>query len=139
MSAVDVAIYSKLAGDATLGALLSANDAVFPFLAPEDTALPYVVYAFRDPHQDHYVFAGRAYETYHYLVKGVTGPTPDPASAQAIGARIDVLLTGALTTVTGYTVMRCQREGKVDYPEKADTGDIYWHNGGLFVIEVDPT
>lgn len=142
MSAIDDAIYETLTAASGLTDLLNTAVSVYPDVAPEQADLPYVVYAFRDPHEDHYVFTGRSYETYHYAVQGIVGPTFDSAAADAISTQIDLALSmdtgtiGAVLLTKDYSLMRCRRETRLRYPEKGDSGDIFYHAGGVYVIEV---
>lgn len=138
MKALDDAIYSRLTGDSTLVALLSSGTAVYPHVAPQNAVLPYVIFAFRDPHEDSYVYTGRAYETFSYLIKGVTGPSEDHQPAMAISERIDALITDTLPAPTGYSMMYRRRVNRVEYPEKLEAGEIFWHAGGVYRIMIDP-
>jgi hypothetical protein len=132
-NALGTAVFQKLTADSTLGAMLAGTAAVYQGQAPQGAGLPYVVFN-QQAETDNYTLATRAFEEYVILVKGVTKAT-SPGVAGAISSRIDEVLTDGSLTVAGQAQMYLRREQQIKYPE-IDSGETYWHSGGLFRIVV---
>jgi len=127
-NAVNTALYGRLAGDATLVALLSAGTlSIFADSAPDNAVLPFVVFshqsgiepsltAHRDPDELLYVraFAGR------------------PDLAGSIDDRIDVLLHLKPLTVSGFTNIWLARETDISLTEKDAALVTTWNVGALY-------
>jgi Protein of unknown function (DUF3168) len=129
------AIYGKLAGDTTLNNLLASPPAgwsksIFHYEAPTNVAFPFVIFslssavpteAFSDP---------SAYVTEVWLVEAVDRNTTAD-TAEAIAARIEVLLNDAALSISGGNLMYLRRQSATDRPELVD-GVSYRHSGSLF-------
>jgi hypothetical protein len=81
-----------------------------------------------------------AFETDNWLIKGVDrGTSAD--TAEAIQARLAVLLNDAALSIAGGTVMYLRRRSDVDYPEFPDVeiedGVRYLHAGSLYRLVYD--
>lgn len=134
------ALYGKLAGDTTLTTQLGTPAAgytqnIYHDQAPDGASFPLVTIskssgvptgAFRDP---------SAVETDVWLVKAIArNSTADPA--EAISARIKVLLNDATLTISGAVCLFLRRESDVEYPEVVD-GSLYHHVGSLYRLITD--
>jgi hypothetical protein len=137
MKALERGLYSKLTGDGTLMALTATATSVYPDVAPQDAALPFIIFSPSGQSTDEYVLGARAFETLDYLVKAVAAGF-DPEAANDISERIDALLTNGTVTVAGYTVGMVHRLGRVSYPERGDAGDFFQHRGAVYRFMVDP-
>lgn len=126
--AVNTALYGRLAGDATLVAMLSAGTlSIFLDSAPDNAPLPFVVFshqsgiepsltAHRDPDELLYV-------------RGFAG---SPGLAGSIDARIDFLLHLKPLTVSGFTNIWLARETDVSLTEKDTALVTTWNVGALY-------
>lgn len=129
------AVYGKLSGDTTLNNLLGTpsagySKAIYHGQAPDGAAFPFVVMnkqsgtpteAFTDPD---------AFETDVWLVKGVDRAT-SADTAEAIQARLRVLLNDASLSISGATLLYLRRQSDVEYAE-VENGVTYRHAGSLY-------
>lgn len=139
-TAVRRALYGKLAGDTTLNNLLAAppagyNKSIYHQQAPQAAQFPFVIFnkssgtpteAMNDP---------SALESDIWLVKGVD-KNSSADTAEAIQARIQVLLNDATLTISGATHLYLRRQSDVEYSEVTD-GVQYKHAGGLYRLVFD--
>ncbi len=133
-TAVDAAIVAVLQADATLQGL--APGGVWPDLAPEQAATPYVIVTLED-HSDVPEQVGTAFEQATYLVSVIDKHT-DAAAANAAYNRAHAVLTGGPLTVPGYHVMDLRRLSRTRGAER--DGPIVWRFvGGLYRVEADPS
>ena len=141
-SAVDTAVITHLAGDATLAALLPGG--VHFGLAPQGkTAFALVTI---DETADVAVFAEtaaarRAIEVITYAVAAVVQTSAMGPATQA-AARIDALLADQPLTVPGYGWLSTVRVDRIRDPGELDPSDksIRWqHHGGRYRVQVTPS
>lgn len=136
MNPVRAAIFAVLNADATLKALLSAPTAIYHRVVPQNATLPAVVLS-RMAGTPEWQFDSAHIQTDVWLVKGVAkGSSSTPA--EDIAARVDALLTDAVFTVTGRTLLGIYRELDVDY-EEVTSGEVYHHVGSNFRVVTAPT
>lgn len=140
-SAVDTAVITTLAQDATLAALLPGG--VHFGLAPQGkTAFALVTI---DETADVAVFAEapakrRAIEAITYAVQAVVQTSATAPATQA-AARIDALLEDQPLTVPGYGWLSTVRVERIRDPGELDPNDksIRWqHHGGRYRVHVTP-
>jgi hypothetical protein len=143
MSAVRTGLYARLTADATLKGLLSSTDAIYHREAPRTRANgsavvpPYVILHKQAGTPLYAVDGSEALKTEIWLVKGVCrGGASTPADA--IDARLAVVLHKATLTIAGREGLACLRTSDVDYPEDAD-GETWHHVGGLYRISHEET
>lgn len=129
------ALYGKLAGDTTLNSLLGTPPAgyaksIYHQMAPVGAEHPFVVFqkqagnpteAFGDP---------SALENDVWMIKAVDHGTSTD-TAEAVQARLAVLLNDATLSISGSTLLYLRRQSDVEYPEVTD-GETYHHAGSLF-------
>jgi len=141
-SAVDTAVITHLASDATLASLLPGG--VHFGLAPQGkTAFALVTL---DESADVSVFnetpaKRRAIEVVTYAVQAVV-LTSAMAPATDAAARIDALLEDQPLTVPGYGWLSTVRVERIRDPGELDPSDksIRWqHHGGRYRVQVAPT
>src|SRR5262245_12140571 len=134
-SAIDAAVISVLANDATLSAMMP--NGVYYDLAPQE-ALRYVLVSLLES-EDEGEFGQRALEHCHYLVKAVGCSVSNPAMREA-AARIDQLLEDQPLTIEGYGWCETARERRIRMTEPDDANaSIQWlHRGGVYSIIVTP-
>lgn len=134
-TAVRRALYGRMSGDTTLNNLLGTpasgfTKAIYFQEAPENAPFPFVIFskqsgvpteAFADP---------SAYDTDIWLVKGVDRNTTAD-NAEAIAARLTVLLNDGTLSISGGTLLYLRRQSDVDYAEITD-GITYKHSGSLY-------
>ena len=141
-SAVDTAVITTLASDATLATLLPGG--VHFGLAPQGvTAFALVTV---DETEDLGVFADtpaarRAIEVITYAVQAVL-PTSAMGPATQAAARIDALLEDQPLTIPGYGWLSTVRTERLRLPGEPDPVDknIRWqHTGGRYRVQVTPT
>lgn len=130
-SAVPNAVYGWLSGDPTLGALLSAPDAIFPKEAPEGTEYPFVVYR---------QISGITERGFHdnnarnqiWQIEGVCRGA-DPERAEAIDRRLEELLDDVSLSLEGGHLIGFLREADAPAHE-IDGGELVIHAGGLYRV-----
>ena len=141
-SAVDTAVITHLASDATLATLLPGG--VHFGLAPQGkTAFALVTL---DESADVSVFSEtpaqrRAIEVVTYAVQAVV-LTSAMAPATDAAARIDALLEDQPLTVPGYGWLSTVRVERIREPGELDPTDtnLRWqHHGGRYRVQVTPT
>jgi hypothetical protein len=134
-TAIDAAIVAALQADVTLAGL--AVGGVYPDLAPESVATPYVVVQL-ESHEDIEELGTTAYEEAVYIVTAVDKGDQATATATNVNAaynRAHAVL--ASLTVSGYTVMDIRRRGRVRQAER-DGPKIWRFVGGRYVVKADP-
>lgn len=126
---------AKLANDATLTDLMT--DGVYMDVVPSGKT-KFVIVS-QVIHEDEYVFEGRAFERFTYLVKAVSLDTSG-TDVKTAAARIDTLLQGVALTITGYSHCLTRRTERLRMTEVDDVNhDIRWqHRGGRYEVVVSP-
>lgn len=140
MNALSAALFTKLTAASSLTGLLAAGTAgVYEQLAPENADPPYVIFQeqARTPYR-HAGGGGVTYERVLYTVKGIAeGPSMQVAGS--IADRIDQTLdTLGSLTISGYTLMRCERITSINYIE-LDAGKRFNHAGATYRLDVLPS
>jgi hypothetical protein len=129
------ALYGKLAGDTTLGALLAQppsgwSHSIYHQQAPEGAQFPYVIFQ-KQSGTPAYALGAKAYDEELWLVKGVDRQADGDADpVDAISARLDALLTDAALSISGRTQLYLRRISDVEYPE-AHGDQRFLHAGFL--------
>jgi hypothetical protein len=136
-SHIDAAVVAKLAGDATLMALMP--DGVFMDVA-RSGATKFVIVSLVIAQDGQAMSPSRPYEDVLYLVKAVEQSTTG-TNVRAAAARIDVLLHDQPLTITGYAHMGTRRQERVRYTEvDVVNNDTRWqHRGGRYSVWASPT
>ena len=136
-SEVDAAIVAKLAGDATLLALMP--DGVYVDVAPSGKT-QFVIVSLATHHDEPMINSGTAFELSQYLVKAVE-QSNSGTTVKTAAARIDALLQHVALTITGYSHAITRRAERVRYTEVDEVNrDIRWqHRGGRYDVMVSPT
>lgn len=135
MNAIGSAIYTALAGDATLTSL--GCTAVYHELAPPDAEYPFLVHQ-AVAETDHYTFGERAWEEHVWMVRA-WDQGRSTVRAQALMDRVDEVLTDqALTLPGGARQLVCRRTERIPVPAEIDdqTGEHLRGAGARFVIGV---
>lgn len=128
------ALYGKMAGDGTLTGLLASppsgfTKSIYFELAPEGAPYPFVVFS-KQASTPRYALKQRAYDNEIWLVKGVDKAT-SADGADAISARLDVLLTDGAISISGRTELYLRRESDTEYSEVID-GERIIHSGSSY-------
>lgn len=127
-SDIDAALVAKLAGDATLAALMQSGAFVFMDEAPAGSQKFVIVSLVTE--EDAQQFGGRSYEDALYEVEARMLSTAG-GNIKAAAARIDVLLDHSTLTVSGYALMALHREARIRLPEvDAVDASIRWDRRG---------
>lgn len=127
--AVDRGLEAFLRQDSALGALIGGtgnNARVFMGALAQGTIGPAVVWMVQGG-LDNRTHDRRGYEATVYEVKGV-GQSTSATQVVQVSQRLRQLLEGASFDVDGYEVIRCERVGRIAYPEL--DGDLRWHHRG---------
>jgi hypothetical protein len=138
LAAIDIWLYARLTGDATLTALLATTVSVYDTRAPQGAARPYVVYAVQDAEDKGGVGGVRILTRAECVVRavGVADVTVKYGAVQAIADRIDALLhRAAIATNTGGTVLSCVREQPLKGLDNDGDGRVIPWVGGNYVIQ----
>jgi len=130
MNAINAGIYSALSGGTALITALGGT-AIYHLQAPDENALPYVIYSWQgggdvneSPHGDNE--SVRFVRTYAATAK----------QAWEIDALIKPLLHNVALAVTGYTTIICRREDDYESVETSPTGVKTFTAGGLYRIRI---
>lgn len=99
-------------------------------LAPQPSAVPYVIYQLQDS-LDVYNFGTTSGESADYILKAVSNRQDPTAQAFAIYDQAHNHFQDAPLSITGGYLLRCRRIGRVQYQDSAK----YWHVGGIYRID----
>jgi hypothetical protein len=125
---IDAAIVAKLAGDATLAALMQSGAFVFMDEAPMGSQKFVIVSLITG--EDVQQFGGRSFEDALYSVEARMLSTAG-GNIKAAAARIDALLDHGTLTVAGYSLMTLYREERTRITEvDAVDASIRWYRRG---------
>ena len=130
MNSLEEAIYTTLTGGTALVAKLGGT-AIYNTLAPQETALPYVV--FNKGAGTEANSSPRRAQDYVYTVKAVSTTHKE---AGEIDDLVDDLMHDGTLTVTGWNDYWCRRESDVAYAEPAGDGKLVWHQGAQYRIRL---
>jgi hypothetical protein len=133
-------IYGKLAGDTTLNNLLGTpptgySKSIYYQEAPAGASFPLVVFQKQSGVPTEAMTDPSALETDIWLVKAIDHNT-SADTAEAIQARVIVLLNDAALSISGAATLYIRRQSDVEYPEVTD-GEQYKHAGSLFRLVTD--
>lgn len=129
------ALYGKLAGDTTLNNLLGTpvsgySKAIYHQQAPAGAAYPLIVFQKQAGNPTEAFGLPSAFENDVWLVKAID-KNSSADTAEAVQARIAVLLNDAALTISGSSLLYLRRQSDVEYPE-VDEGVRYAHAGALY-------
>lgn len=132
MNATEAGIYSKLTGDSTLTGALSSATAIYNTIAPQATALPYVVFFWTgggleniNPSELHNVV---------YVIKAIAD---DATEAGVLQGYIKDAVHLQTLTVSGYTNVVTFCEDEIQFTETTREGTILYHRGYMVRIRID--
>lgn len=126
-TALNTAIYSRLAGTYT-----TAGTKVYYLQAPDNAALPYVVFDYVADRDENYT-ANRTKNTVMFIrAYGTT-----PGQAGTIDAQIDARLHAGSVTVTGYTNFWTRREDSYSRADTDESGRVTYMAGADYRIRLD--
>ncbi len=128
MKIIDKGVRALLTGSTALTALVNG---VWPGMAPQGTACPFVIF---EPHSD--ILADRTFTSdgidARYSVKAVSH-AQFPTEAQTIQAAIDAVMHSGTPAISGYTLKECRRQHYFQYPD----GEGNWHAGAVYRIRAE--
>lgn len=135
-SALNAAIYSKLAGGTALTSLLSGGTAVpsiYYLQAPDSAALDYAVFSYQGGGDENWT----AHRTKNLMlfVRGYS--KTGPAQAGSIDAQIDALLHGIALTVSGWANFWTAREEDISLVDTDPSGKHVWMAGGMYRLRIE--
>lgn len=135
---IATALYARLAGDATLLALIGSS-AIYYIEAPASAPVPFVTFNEYGGAGDAYVLSGPAYQDVAWIVKAVTGPGgaySPAAKGGSILARCHALLQDYLLAPSGGTASLLRRVNRIaPYPEN-EQGQVFMHQGAVYRLMV---
>lgn len=131
-NALNAGLYSKLTGSTALTALLGGSACYFE-QAPDDAALPYVVWSYVSVLDDN-KSAHRAKQAVVF-VRGYN--QTGPALAGSIDAQIDALLHGGSVTISGWANYWTAREQDLANVETDAANVKTWMSGGYYRIRLE--
>lgn len=132
-SELDAALLTRLAGDATLAALMQPGAFVFFSQAPPGSTR--FVILDRTQSFDVPVFSGRSHEDALYQIDArMLSTAGSEGDMDAAALRIDQLLDGQPLSIVGYTLMTLQREEPIRMTEPDDLNPaiLYRRRGGYY-------
>lgn len=132
MNATEIGLYNKLSGYSALTTALGSATDIYNAVAPEGTALPYVVFG----------WAGGGLENInpselHNLVYMVQALADDTSEASTLQGHIKGALHLQTLTVSGYTNIYTACEGEINYVEQTREGATIHHRGYYVRIRID--
>lgn len=132
-SAIDAALVGKLAGDATLAALMQTGAFVFVDEAPAGSTKFVIVSLVTE--EDVPQFGSRSFEDARYLVEARMLSTAG-GNIAAAAARIDALLENGSLTAAGYSLMTMHREERTRITEvdALDAALRWYRRGGQYRV-----
>jgi uncharacterized protein DUF3168 len=142
MNEINTAIYGKLAGDATLTALVSSFQnatSIFHLQAPEGADFNYIVFnkqAETEPNDSRHRIIDLVYQVRAFAKDG---SLPGAKAAQAIDARGQVLLHGATLTISNHTLLKINRIGGLEDATAEPNTDVVYSAGSLYRVRVERT
>lgn len=130
---IDAALVAKLAGDATLAALMQSGAFVFMDEAPMGSQ-KFVIVSLVDE-ADVGKFGGRSHEDALFLVEARMLSTAG-GNIKTAAARIDALLEGGSLTVAGYSLMTLHRESRTRFidVDEVDASIRWYRRGGQYRV-----
>lgn len=144
MNVLDIAVYSKLTGDAGAGGVNTlATGGIHQMKAPQTAGLPRVVFQ-ELTRKNLYTFRVLAAGHVFYQFKALAADTPTDEGATLAGTiadRMETLLLDPTMTITGKTLLYCRPDTSIPpYPEWDDVNsrDIY-HKGFIAELWLAPT
>ena len=139
MSLVRNAILAHLQADTGAGGVATlTGDRIYPDVAPEGSASPFVTVMVRRSETPTRVFQAVGFEEVELLVR-VTAKELTPKNAAAINRRVRTRLDGASLAISGYTVRSVEWAGNIPgYPEVVD-GQTYRHEGSRIYVMLEPS
>jgi hypothetical protein len=132
---VRAALYTRLTGDDELADLLSLPTAVHHAVAPPNAHTPYVIFH-KQAGTPEWQF-GQAYIQWDVWTVKAVDRADSASTAEAIAARIDLVLNHAPLEIEGGLLLGVWRIADVDYPEN-DGGETYRHVGGQYRLVTQP-
>lgn len=124
-------LYTVLSGDVTLAGLVGTH--IYNQLAPEEAALPLVLFAFQSGRDVPVMGPSRLFLSGTYLVRGVAESHSFGGNLETIAGRIDALLQAKSGTPVRGKVLMCVREAPFAMTEQR-SGRIYRYLGGMYRI-----
>jgi hypothetical protein len=139
-TAIRRGLYGKLAGDTTLNNLLGTpaagySKSIYHQDAPAAASFPLIVFQKQAGRPTEAMSDPSAFENDVWLVKAIDRNTTAD-TAEAIQARVAVLLNDASLSISGSTLLYLRRQSDMEYPEITD-GVRYQHAGSLFRLVYD--
>lgn len=127
---LNTAIYTKLSGGTVLTGALGGT-CIYHGVAPDEKALPYVVWSYASGIADNITPRESVQEVVY-----VRAYAESAKQAEAIDAHINNLLAGTLT-VTNWNNFWLAREQDFLLPEKDEAGKYTWACGAYYRVRMD--
>lgn len=131
MNAIAAALYSTLTSGTALTALLAGTTAVYNGQAPDDAALPYVVFSKQGGGPENIDPSDR-----RNLIYFVRGYALTAKAAGDIDTQVDTLLHKKNLSVSGKTVIWTARETDLEMVENPPDDVPVYMAGGLYRIRL---
>lgn len=132
MNEINAWLYSRLQGGSALTALLSGTTAIYNLQAPDNIALPYVVYSLQGGGDENQTRGSRMKSNLYYVRAYASNPT----QAGSIDAEIDARLHQAQATVSGWNHIWVMREQDIELVETDIAREKTYSSGGLYRVRI---
>lgn len=132
INAMGSAIYSSLTSGTSVKGLLSGTAAIYHMQAPENTALPFVVFSLQAGGPLNITPSDIRDEVFY-----VRGYAASMATAGKIDKAISAKLHQGSLTVSGYNNVQTKRESDLNFANTDEAGKITFSAGGLYRITLD--
>lgn len=133
MNALSSAVFSKLTQGTALTSLLAGTASVYFNIAPDEAALPYVVFSYQSA-LDENLTPKRMINDLMYI-RGYTDV--NGMTAGNISTQIDNLFQGATITITGWSNFWCTRQTEIENVEITTSGKRIYNAGGVYRIRAN--
>ena len=124
IAALDTGLYTKLNVPAVTNLAVGG---IWAAIAPNDTALPYVVFQWQGGGEQN--LTPSRIRNVVYTVKAVAYTK---SSAAVLAEQLDLALHDQTLSVSGWTNWATTREDDVQLAEVAEDGRVFWHIGAIY-------
>jgi len=137
MNVLDTAIYTKLQATSGITSLLAGTTSIFSVQAPENEAMPYLVYNVQGGGDDNET----AHRTKNLVVfiRAYAQGAGAKKTAGSIDAAIDTALHLSSFNVSGWSNFWLAREEDLETVENPPNGNPIFMVGGLYRVRIEKT
>ena len=133
MNELNAALYTKLQGTSGVTGVLSGTTAIYSMQAPDNAALPYVVFNTQGGGDEN----DTAHRTKNLVIFVRAYSKVSEAQSGSIDSAVDAALHLSSLSVSGWSNFWLAREEDLETVENPPTGTQVFMNGGLYRCFMD--